>query len=232
MRYRIITRTSNISDIEKAIFIWYKQFTWFDRVNTIHYKNNTILPHFVNEPKTISTHIVKEDDYGRNYVDIFKVREDIIFMMDKRSNTLSYTTMHQLLKTRLGAKLATEKFREGTVGYGVHASITTIRSIFGDYGDAFIGELFNSPEAQRIMALPNTKENNLKIARLEYEYWNRVADENRFFSEDYFGGAAGSSFKPDSRTTIQFLLGSLRSPNRVNIAKDLAWKKINEMLKQ
>ncbi len=213
MEYKIITTSKNISDIENAIFAFYKKKRWYENSNVIRYKDRIVFPDTILKPNSISSKICKISNFGKNYVDIFIVRDDIVFVLDKAYNKLSYTTKLELMKTRLGAKLGTENFPNGTVGYGVHASISVIKWGLNDLGGVLIGEVFNSPEAQRIMALPDTKENNLKIAKLEYQYWLRVKKESESYSENRFGGNMGSFFEPESRIKWQALFAYIRGKN-------------------
>ncbi|MBO0953175.1 hypothetical protein [Fibrella forsythiae] len=102
------------------------------------------------------------------------------------------------LSGREGALLGTESFPRGTVGYGVHASISLIRSTLGDVGQARIGAFFTQPQVQRLLARPDTAENNRRVAELEYQYWQGVRHNSSW--GDWVGGTLGSQFNPSFRT--------------------------------
>jgi hypothetical protein len=79
--------------------------------------------------------------------------------------------------TRLGAFRATFKFPGGTLGSGANAAIQWIHTIFGSFGQAQIGNYFNSPQAQALMSQPIERGNpasalaNRKLAEGELQIW-------------------------------------------------------------
>ncbi|MBC8155071.1 MAG: hypothetical protein H7Z72_19435, partial [Bacteroidetes bacterium] len=103
------------------------------------------------------------------------------------------------MSSREGAYLGTQRFPYGTVGYGVHASIASIRGIFGGLGEARIGDLFNRPDVQALLALEDTPENNRRVAELEYQYWVDIYNDPTQSTRNTAGGFAGSSVSPGAR---------------------------------
>lgn len=111
------------------------------------------------------------------------------------------------MSSREGAYLGTAKFPPGTVGYGVHYSIGTISGLLQDFGEAKIGDLFNRPDVQALLAKENTWENNYQVAQLEYNYWADVlTDPNQSF-ENRVGGFVGVAFEPLVRSDVQIGVG-------------------------
>ncbi|MEZ0539977.1 type VI secretion system tube protein TssD [Fibrella arboris] len=113
--------------------------------------------------------------------------------------------------SRLGAYLGTAKFPYGTVGYGVHYGIGLVRlgsfltTSNSGFGEAAIGELFNRPDVQALLAMENTPENNRKVAQLEYDYWTDVLTDSNQSLSNRIGGFAGVIFSPENRSKIQMV---------------------------
>ncbi len=102
-------------------------------------------------------------------------------------------------ESRLGAYAATKGYPPGTVGAAVHAAIGSIYSKMGTYGEEKIGRVFNSPEATALYSQPADSPAGLRMAKLEYQYWSDVAQEN----PNSAGGALGTMASPPARDWLQ-----------------------------
>ena len=112
---------------------------------------------------------------------------------------------------RYAALKATEKFSIGTVGYGVHQGINLlVDGLFG-IGDGFgnrysarVGEFFQKPEVQALMAKPIGDSNaNRLVAQMEFEYWTSVKNNPNASRSDKLGAAIALQFSIDDRAKLQ-----------------------------
>lgn len=110
---------------------------------------------------------------------------------------------------RLGAMLSSQKFEEGQVGYGANPSIRGIHTVFGNVGEQGIGSVFNSPEAQRLMASPSTFKNNRALGQLEYDYWKSQVGQGETWGDEAMI-RFGAAVPPGMRAGIQMGMGAAR----------------------
>lgn len=111
--------------------------------------------------------------------------------------------------SRLEAIAQTQRFPEGTTGYGVHPNIRAIHAVAGSFGEAQIGRYFSSPDTQAEMAKPIGSSSNTAVAQGEFDYWKKVYGKASSAGE-LIGGYAGSSVSPDQRVFIQQKAHDLR----------------------
>ncbi len=96
--------------------------------------------------------------------------------------------------SRLGAFKAVLGHSEGTLGYGVARAIAAIYITLGDTGEDEIGNLFNSEEVQALLDEPGCGAASLKLAQMEYRYWQ---------GQETIGGFLGSAVNPTVREALQ-----------------------------
>jgi hypothetical protein len=116
--------------------------------------------------------------------------------------------------SRLDAIQHTNHFTKDTVGYGVNPSIRAIHALMGGFGESNIGDLFASNEAQKAMAEKRSPESHEKMAKMEYELWNKRRDGEGQDGEstigEKLGGHLGSLFNPEKRSEIQEMMAQIR----------------------
>ncbi|MEA5621320.1 calcium-binding protein, partial [Cronbergia sp. UHCC 0137] len=124
-------------------------------------------------------------------------------------------SLQNLGTDRYAALKATEKFPEGTIGYGVHQGIRALYyglllpydigvGGFRNRYSARIGELFLKPEVQALMAKPiSNSEANRQVAQMEFEYWTSVKNDPNSSFDDRWGAEMALRYSIDVRAEIQ-----------------------------
>ncbi len=102
-------------------------------------------------------------------------------------------------ESRLGAFAATSGYPQGTVGYAVNRAIGLLYITFGTYGEERIGTVFTSGAAIRYYNDPVRGPSSQLVARMEYNYWARVKNEDPWSS----GANIATAFDPKSRDWLQ-----------------------------
>ena len=111
--------------------------------------------------------------------------------------------------SRVNAVLATNHFRDGTVGWNVNPAISMIYTLFGRFGESEIGLLFASQRMQEALARVDNLQNNIAAGRMEYSVWAEVLS-NAETIEEYLGARLALLFPELARGYIQQISGATR----------------------
>ena len=144
----------------------------------------------------------------------------------------------KLSTDRFGALEATKHFPPETIGYGVHQGIdllyngTNLVNIWGvpisigplyNLYSADVGTLFQRADMQKLMALPATnREAQLKVARKEREYWQKVLEDPNSSWSDRQGAEIAMALSEKSRADFQEAFADGRDIGEVvDVVKEL-----------
>ncbi len=184
----------------------------------------------INQIKSISKQSIKQvtgvlGKIGFNAIDVYEA--------EKLTPEEAQAYLSNDKSSRLAAYIGTKHFEQGTIGYAVNKNIAFLYLGLNDNIQAEIGNYFNDPETQKLLAQPITnKLANLEVARGEYQYWEDVqskafdeivltivddVDYGEIFKGDFsslkelndipiddlIGGTLGSAFDTKTRALIQ-----------------------------
>lgn len=134
-------------------------------------------------------------------LDLASLATNPMLTLSRRSAELAAIqngTLNPANDTRLGSYEATVGHERGTVGRGANKSIAAIYLLLGTFGQDSIGNVFNSNQAQSTLSSSVSSEDNNRLARTEFDYW-----QNQWNNDGSAGGFMGSMFNPTVRAEIQ-----------------------------
>ena len=112
---------------------------------------------------------------------------------------------------RLGAVVATQKYKPDQVGYGVHAATILIYLVFRDLGQQKVGKEFGLRYAQEILESPRNFRNNKLFGTIDQGYWIGNMGKGETLPDNIVI-CIGANINPTTRAIIQELLAKIRKP--------------------
>lgn len=110
---------------------------------------------------------------------------------------------------RLGAVVATQKYKPDQVGYGVHAATILIYVVFGDLGQQKVGKEFGLSYALEVLESQRNFKNNKRFGTIDQDYWINNTGKGGSLPDNIVI-CIGANINPTTRAMVQEFLARIR----------------------